>query len=60
MDGSAEGQAGVARCRGISNAFSALTSPEKAPTEPVGQRGASFAAPPKIPEIQADPVPMRD
>jgi hypothetical protein len=60
MDGSAQGQAGVANRRGISNAFSTLTSPEKAPTEQVGQRGASFTAPPEIPEIQADPVPMRD
>jgi hypothetical protein len=59
MDGSAQGQTGVANRRGISNASSTLTS-EQAPTEQVGYRGASTAAPPKIPEIQADPVPTRD
>ncbi len=43
----------------ISNAFS-LEPREKAPAEPAGCSGADFSALHKIPEIQADPVPMRD
>jgi hypothetical protein len=55
MDGSPEGQAGVAIRRGISKAFSTLTPQEKAPTGSVGCCGGSITALHQIPEIQADP-----